>query len=167
VTTTTPATSKPRRRWLRFSLRTLLVLMLLFGAVFGWFAREVQQARAHREAVKAIEKLGGGVTLVPASGGMMRTAVGGAGKLLGEDLSYDVSAVLFSETQVTDAGLEYLQALTKLEWLDLDSTLVSDAGLVHLTGLTKLQTLYLGNTQVTGAGVNELRKALPNVKIER
>jgi hypothetical protein len=33
--------------------------MLLFGAGFGWFVRKVQQARAQRQAAKAIEKLGG------------------------------------------------------------------------------------------------------------
>jgi hypothetical protein len=46
VTATTPTTPKPRRRWLQFSLRTLMVLMLVFGAGFGWFARKVQHARA-------------------------------------------------------------------------------------------------------------------------
>ena len=34
-----------RRRWLQFSLRTLLVLMLVFGAGFGWLAHEIQHAR--------------------------------------------------------------------------------------------------------------------------
>jgi len=61
VTTTAPTTTIPLRRWLRFSLRTLIVLMLVLGAGLGWFAREVQKARAQREAATAIEKLGGSV----------------------------------------------------------------------------------------------------------
>ena len=61
MTTEPTTTPKPRRRWLQFSLRTMLVLVLIFGAGLGWFAREVQKARAQREAAKAIEKLGGGV----------------------------------------------------------------------------------------------------------
>ena len=59
MTTATTTTSKPRRRWLQFSLRTMLVLMLVLGVAFGWFAYKVEQARAQREAVEAIEKLGG------------------------------------------------------------------------------------------------------------
>jgi len=51
--------------------------------------------------------------------------------------------------------------------LELRGTEITDAGLVHLTGLTKLQWLHLRNTRVTDAGVNELKKALPKVTIER
>jgi len=59
VTTTSPLTRKLRRRWFRYSLRTLLLLMLVFGCGLGWFAREIRRSRAQREAVKAIRKLGG------------------------------------------------------------------------------------------------------------
>jgi hypothetical protein len=44
---------------------------------------------------------------------------------------------------------------------------VSDAGLMQLRGLTQLDWLDLSGTRVTEAGVNELKKALPNVKIGR
>ena len=48
-----------------------------------------------------------------------------------------------ADTQVTDAGLEHLKGLTKLEELYLAGPQVSDAGLEHLKGLTSLQHLYL------------------------
>ena len=35
---------------------------------------------------------------------------------------------------MTDAGLEHLKGLTKLQWLDLAGTEVTDAGLEHLKG---------------------------------
>jgi len=38
---------------------------------------------------------------------------------------------------------------------------------VHLKRLTQLRTLWLNSTKVTDAGVNELEKALPNVRITR
>jgi hypothetical protein len=38
---------------------------------------------------------------------------------------------------------------------------------MHLKGLTQLEWLYLRDTQVTDAGVDDLRKALPNVRIDR
>ena len=79
MSTTAPTTPKPRRRWLQFSLRTLMVLMLVLGCGLSWLAREVQQARAQREAAKAIGKLGGRVSCLPPTGGMVRTAVAWVG----------------------------------------------------------------------------------------
>lgn len=134
---------KPKRRWLQFSLRTLLALMLAFGCGFGWLAYKIKEARERREAVKAIEKLGGGVGYWPVSGGMVRTAAAEVGKLLGEELSVDPRVVRLSRTQVTDAGL------------------------VHLRGLTSLRVLLFEDTEVTDAGVAELQRALPNVEITR
>ena len=56
-------------------------------------------------------------------------------------------------TQVSDAGLAHLHALTELQVLDLMNTQVSDAGLVHLHALTGLQSLDLNETQVKDTSV--------------
>jgi len=42
---------------------------------------------------------------------------------------------------------------------------VTDAGLENLKGLTRLQSLYLWGTEVTDAGMQGLQKALPNCSI--
>ena len=68
-------------------------------------------------------------------------------------------------TNVADAGLVHMKALTKLKYLILDHTNVTDAGLEHLRGLTDLQILFLGRTKVTDEGVKKLKQALPNCKI--
>ena len=109
MTTTPPSTPKPRRRWLQFSLRTLVVLMLLLGAGFGWLAHEVDRARTQQKAVAAIEKLGGRVECEAVSGGMIRTAVAWLGKLFGEALSGDITQVCLDGTQVSDAGINGLK----------------------------------------------------------
>ena len=109
MTASPTPTPKPRRRWLQFSLRTLLVLMLAFACGFGWLAYKIERAREQREAVVAIEELGGIADCGPTSGGMIRTAVAWVGKLLGEDLFVDVRAVSLDDTQVTDAGLKHLR----------------------------------------------------------
>ena len=101
---TPPSTPKPRRRWLQFSLRRLLVAMLVFGCGLGWFAHEVQLARQQREAVTAIGKLGAGLSYGSESGGMTRTAVTWVGKLLGEDLRVNVTSINLERSQVTGAG---------------------------------------------------------------
>jgi hypothetical protein len=49
----------PRRRWFQYSLRSFLVFMTAFAVWLGILA---ERARQQREAVKAIEALGGKVT---------------------------------------------------------------------------------------------------------
>jgi hypothetical protein len=44
------------RKFLRFSVRGLIVLVLVIGAALGWFVRG---ARTQRDAVAAIERAGG------------------------------------------------------------------------------------------------------------
>ena len=56
--------------------------------------------------------------------------------------------------------------MRNLEYLDLNNTQVTDAGLEHLKGLEKLNWLLLKNTKVTDAGVNDLKHSLPNVDID-
>jgi internalin A len=51
-------TSRPWHRYLRFSTRGLIVLVLLIGSWLGWIIRS---ARIQREAVAAIERAGGSV----------------------------------------------------------------------------------------------------------
>ena len=48
--------TKPKRRWFRFSLRALFVLVTAFCVWLGW---EVNSARRQKEAVEAIIKAGG------------------------------------------------------------------------------------------------------------
>jgi hypothetical protein len=50
------AESKPKRRWLQFSLRTFLVLLTVFGV---WLGLHVRSARKQKESVAAIKRLGG------------------------------------------------------------------------------------------------------------
>jgi hypothetical protein len=68
-------------------------------------------------------------------------------------------------TGVTDAGLDHIQGLQNLVYLNLYGTKVTDAGLAKLTGLTHLRNLYLWQTQVTPEGVKKLQAALPGVDI--
>ena len=58
MTTDHPTTSKPRRRWFQYSLRTLFVLVTVLCVCLAVTAN---RARRQREAVKAIESVGGQV----------------------------------------------------------------------------------------------------------
>ncbi len=133
--------TKRKRRWFQYSLRTML--MLAFGCGLGWVAQRRQNARTQRDAAAAIRELGGRVMY--------------AGQFRRNGLPWE--AVAWLGMTLSGAG--------NMVQVDLERNNVSDAGLVHLRGLKWLKDRYLTKTRVTDAGVNELQKALPNVKIER
>jgi len=181
-----------RRRWFQFSLRTLLVFMLVCGAGLGWLAWKMQRATRQRETVEAIVDVGGrvfydyqldeGGAVIPGAQPtaplLLRKSLGGdffcnvtivhlGGKRV-TDLKglIDLQELYLDDAQVTDAGLVHLKGLANLEELRLDDTNVTDAGLEHLEGLTSLKGLYLYETKVTDDGVKKLQDALPDCKIE-
>ena len=187
--------SHPWRRYLRFSVRGLLVLVVVVGGGLGWIVRE---ARIQRKAVAAIEKaegfvkyewewrdgknISGGkpwaprwvVDLIGADYFGHVTHVGWAGPLRLPDTVLaevgrlnQLQRLWLNNASVTDAGLEHFKGLTKLSDLRLNRTQVTDAGLEHLKGLTKLSDLWLDRTQVTDAGVDELKRSLPSLTIRR
>ena len=51
-----------KRRWFQFSLRTLILLMLVVGGGCGWLARWVEQGRRQEAAVAELAKLGAIIT---------------------------------------------------------------------------------------------------------
>jgi internalin A len=57
---------------------------------------------------------------------------------------------------VTDAGLEPIASLKRLEELNLGGTKITDLGLAKLKGLIELRSLDLSRTQVTGKGLENL-----------
>ena len=52
-------TTRSQNRWYQFSLRTLLIGVLVLSLPLSWFACRMQKARRQREAVEAIERAGG------------------------------------------------------------------------------------------------------------
>jgi hypothetical protein len=56
-----PPAAVSARRWRQFSLRTLLLAMLVLGILFGLFAIRLQRARRQAAAVATIRALGGEV----------------------------------------------------------------------------------------------------------
>lgn len=160
-----------RRRWLRFGLRTLLVLVagcaVLFavlGAKTRRYAREQAAAAEIAEEGVAVQwrddtpawllrvvGLGGmwpfkSVARIsfPPDGAHIHFPGGGSAFLVGLD----------------DADLEKkrpaLEQLSNLAELYLSDTNLTDAGLVHLSGLARLEVLDLSYTDVTDKGITAL-----------
>ncbi len=76
-----------------------------------------------------------------------------------------LSRLDLSATKITDAGLESLRSLKKLEYLGLFGTKVTDAGLESLKSLKDLHELRLDGTSVTEEGERSLEEALPNCTV--
>ena len=167
---------KPKLRWYQFSLRTLLVFVLVAGVGFGWIGARLQRARNNRQARAMIRSLGG----EPASpvcpcpskspswlNGVLRDpgavrCVDGHSKFGDAGLEYvkelpNLQLLDINGGRVTDAGLKHLEGLTSLQTLSLAHAQITDAGLVQLKGLNNLESLNLSGTQVTDAGLEHLR----------
>ena len=186
---------RPKRRWHQFSLRTLLLAVLVLSLPLSWFAVRTEQARKQRNAVEAIEELGGWVYYDYQWDGIGPQAPTEPSELpwvresWGEDFFSDVTFVQLinvgatdadlqclqglpnirilglDNNQIGDAGLKHLEGLDNLQWLDLGYTRISDKGLKHLERLTSLRWLDLTRTQVTPEGVKKLQEALPACEI--
>lgn len=127
----------PRRPAYTTQARIGLIAVLVTSAIGCAPAR----TPAELEAIALVESLGGTIKTDAAAPRrpVVEVALGG--------------------TQVTDADLSHLTALTDLRTLSLFDTKVGDEGLRQLASLGHLQTLYLGRTQVTDAGLKRLAAA--------
>ncbi|PHS06120.1 MAG: hypothetical protein COA78_14615 [Blastopirellula sp.] len=131
--------SSKNRQWLpniRFSMRTLFIIVTLLCVVLVPQSVKLYQARQQRLAVEWVLENSSKVSL---------------------NRSGEVYVVDFNGTQITDAGLEHLKELTSLKSLLLHNTQITDAGLKHLKGLNSLISLELRGTQITDAGLEHLK----------
>ena len=180
------------RRYLQFSLRTLLVVMTVVGVLLSVAVKRVRNRRA---AIRAIDELGGTYGVHISGPKWLRS------RISDEKYLYDASRVSLGPqnqgydpqrpftddelerivdhlnafpsfhyldlvgSHVTDSGLRHLHRLRNLDRLRLNHTAISDAGLEHLAGITTLQVIDLTKTKVTDEGVAKLQQSLPNAKI--
>ncbi len=155
-------TEKRRRRWLQFSLRTLLVFVLLVSIGMSWFAVKMAKVRKQREAVEVIEKAGGFVVYGYSTGSSVPKW---ARAVFGKPFFFDTLGVDVGETEFGDDEAAYLKELTYIKYLALTGPQVTDIWLENLEGLTNLEWLCLNRTQVTPQGGESLRQSLPNLQM--
>jgi hypothetical protein len=156
-------TNSPKRRWLRFSLRTALVLTT---AICVWLAREAWLAREQADAIRKLQVTGGHIAFdfqlddqenwkrdpEPFAPAWLRSAVG-------EDYFRDVVIVNLDEgSDPTDDDLAAVRRLTSLRQLTLyNRPRLTDACLQHISGLRDLRWLALNGTQITGTGLRYIK----------
>jgi internalin A len=146
----------------RFTVRRMMVLVLILGCGLGWV---VHRANVQRDAVAAIERGGGNAYYdwqfsYPTGGRswhLNKNASPNAPKwlvkALGPDYFGHVKRVYFRR-KVTDATMEHIGRLDQIESLQLEGLpALTDAGMVHLRGLTRLRNLVILRSPITGAGL--------------
>jgi hypothetical protein len=171
------------RRAVRFSLRTLLIVVTITALALGYLSFRAQRQAA---AVKAIQQMGGVVTFqneITKDGVQLSTPRSAAPSWFGHlyyerpvkisferpddqkvqaltqlDLSR-VEHLLLVGGPLTDNGLSFLtsRSLPNLRRLRVDETHISDAGLAALSlNLPNLEKLYISSTNVGNDGINHL-----------
>lgn len=150
------ATAKKYR--LKFTLKTLLLVMTVFGV---WLGSKVQRANKQRLAVEQIEQLGGNVVysyeLIDAYSWKRSNKPMPGPKwlrnLIGDDYFVRVAYV----KQPRGHGeASYLSSLPDIERIDLQSTPITDDDLVHLRDMRNLKSLHCSDSQIKGPGLKHL-----------
>jgi hypothetical protein len=116
--------------------------MVVISAPLGWFAWKLERLRAQREAIQAIESLGGSAVYdlvysdVPldASGEIVWPGPAWLRQVLGDDAFVHVVDVRLAGIEVTASHLKCLEGLPRCRLLDLSSAKITDAALVALSG---------------------------------
>jgi hypothetical protein len=157
--------SRRGQRFLRLSVRGLIVVVLLIGAGLGWMVRVLRTAQLQRDAVTAIKSARGAVAYdgILWDGQEPKEWVPRSRRWLRDHIGVDYFAQFthvyfgFSSSTAIDAAVGQASHLTRVRVMDLGRSSVSDAGLAHLKELTDLCILSVGGTRVTDAGLVHLK----------
>ncbi len=150
-------------RWFQFSVRTLVVAMVLVGVGLGIVAN---RARRQREAVSAISRVGGTVYYDYQKANEKRPNAFDPRKLppgpewlrriIGPEFFQDVVMVNLKGKLVNDELFIELRKLRNLENLNLSDTTITDSQMAHLAHFHNLQYVALWNTDISDEGLAHL-----------
>jgi internalin A len=143
---------RPRRRWLQFSLRGLLVLMLVVALGLGWIGYERRRAMRELKTAEEIKAAGGDFGTSSRSD---HAAPRWLDLLLGSHYFTPVDSLRFP-IGATNEDLRQLSVMRRLERLMLSATRIDDDGLDRVAEMRHLTELNLRSTNVTDAGVDKL-----------
>lgn len=137
------------RRWLRFRLGTLLLIVAAIASLLGDYLLVVRRQQAAVAIVRAgdgyvgyefesepLDEYGFRIRKLRPSSGVFET-------LLGEDFFHVVTEVSLDAGDLADSDLAILVGAARIEKLSLSNWVVSDRGLQTLALLPRLETLRL------------------------
>jgi len=142
------------RRFARFRLRTLLILIAFIACVLGYWSFT---ARRQREAIENLARFNVRTGYDFEEHFLERSSLWPAWlvEALGVDYFASVVRVVFHGNNA--AGLEFINQFPRLHTVNIPASGVADADLVYLEGLTTLHTIWLERNGVTDVGLHHLR----------
>ena len=141
--TAEPDKPKPRRRWLQFSLRTLLLLMTASAIAIAWFLNPRPNV-----AVAEIERLGGSVQYrFPWEDGEEPIYARWLRPTSRNVRFGTVVSVTLDGRRVNDETLRVFEHLPDLQYITLVDTSVSEEGLLQLQHHRQLTGISLFGSQ--------------------
>jgi hypothetical protein len=186
-----PRSGRPRRRWLRYSLRTLFLLVLL-ASILAWLAGPVNKARRQGAVVEQIRAAGGTVYYDYQEVEFWSKPVVDANRqpedntalrrILGNDFFDTVIEVHFGRRQsirppgvlsvkewelggTTDHDLALVQQLPNVRRVVVIGGEVSDDGLRRLSKLNRLESVQIEGTKITVEGAQAFAASRPGCRV--
>jgi len=168
-----PATpTKRKRRWLTFSLRTLLVFTLLVGLVLGYFGSIYHRVQNQRALIEKMSALGFRVKynydpefidiMHPERSEPPGPWIGRA--LIGEDAYAHVDSVSCGDRAAhKPEDLRALSLFPKLRKVSIHGDWVDDGAIDHLLNIPSLEHVDLAITRITSKGYSRLARC-PTLK---
>jgi hypothetical protein len=154
-----PPPERPRRRWYQYSLRTLLLLMLIVCLFMSWHAVQVKRAIAQKTAVAAILDAGGSVTYdfqIDKQGNMIKGATGPGPAWLRDLLGPEYFDSVSHVSVLSVAGMDATTQLPRLKSLNVLVCGNQDDPLSHFHDVSGMEELEIVG-EVTDADVGHLR----------
>ena len=160
---------KRKRRWLQFSLRSLLIFTTICAMACGWLAKRIEMKRKEREAFchfapgvaydyqidssseRKIDR-----NAEPPGPKWLRQVLGD--NFFGKVVRVDIQGGHKIGQQITDADMKFLADLPDLESVDFWHQPVTDKGVAYIATLPQLRTLLLDGTGITDVGVERLKE---------
>jgi hypothetical protein len=157
---------RPKRRWLQFSLRTCLLILLVAGVVFALVANH---AHKRKSAIALVQANGGRIRFGP------ETVPNWYEKLLRQFFGAETYQPVRSINMLTggriqrekkklpDDFLAQLSALPEIVSLGLENTVIAESDWPNISRFQKLEAVLLGHSNITDDGVKHLSQ-LPNLE---
>ena len=162
---------KPKRRFLRYSLRTMLVVVLVLSVWLGYMANQAAKQRRAVEVLEAMEPWGAvhydykydasDLRMVPTSKDRHEPEF--LGMSLGAIWPRPVLWVDLRGNWVNNKDLaQVVTAFPQVEYLSLHGASINDDGVRGIASLRRLRFLILSDTQISDIGLCHI----PNGNLE-